>query len=122
MSPLTSLACALCLTSLGAFSAFAEGTGADGQVKIFNSSPGFTITGFYTNDGSGWTRDWLGHETLTPGEGAVAQFRSAPPTCHQHVRAGWRSASGHEFRGHAIRVNICGLSNIYFAQEETYFD
>ncbi|MEO0370930.1 MAG: hypothetical protein AAF231_05690 [Pseudomonadota bacterium] len=111
------------MTSLGPLPVHAEGTGADGHIRIFNSSPGFTITGFYTNDGHGWTRDWLGHDiTLTPGEGATAQFRSAPPTCHQNVRAGWLSASGHEFRGHPIRVNVCNVSNIYFAQEETYYD
>lgn len=122
MPSLKSFLFTACVTSFASLSASAEGTGADGQIQIFNSTPGFTITGFYTHNGHGWSRDWLRSVTLTPGEGATAQFRSAPPTCHQKVRAGWVSASGHEFRGHPIKVNICNVSNIYFAQEETYFD
>lgn len=122
MPSLKSFAYAACITSLGSFAAWADGTGAEGHIRIFNSTPGFTITGFYTNAGRGWTRDWLKDVTLTPGEGATAKFRSAPPVCHQHVRAGWLSASGHEFKGHPVQVNICNVSNIYFAQEETYFD
>ncbi|MEM6589215.1 MAG: hypothetical protein AAF641_12270 [Pseudomonadota bacterium] len=122
MPSFKSLVYAACVTSLGSLSAWAEGTGADGHIRIFNSTPGFTITGFYTNSGHGWSRDWLMDVTLTPGEGATAQFRTAPPNCHQRVRAGWLSASGHEFRGHPIKLNICNVSNVYFAQEETFFD
>jgi len=53
----TSFALATCLTSAGALSAVAEGTGAEGYVNIYNSTPGFVVPGFYTNAGHGCTRD-----------------------------------------------------------------
>ncbi|MEL7396385.1 MAG: hypothetical protein AAFN44_08440 [Pseudomonadota bacterium] len=126
MLPFKSIALAACLTSIASFgaslSAYAEATGADGHVNIFNSTPGFTITGFYTNAGHGWTRDWLTDVVLTPGVGAKAVFSSAPPKCHQHIRAGWLSTAGREFHGHPIHINICEVSNIYFAEDEIFFD
>lgn len=122
MPSFKTLTLATCLTSMGSLCALADGTGAEGFVNIYNSSPGFVVTGFYTNGGHGWTRDWLTDVILTPGEGAVAQFRSAPPACHQRVKVGWRSAAGHEVRSHPVAVNICDVSNIYFAQEEIFFD
>lgn len=122
MRSLKALTCALCFTAAGSAPVLADATGANGVLNIYNSTPGFVITGFYTNAGHGWTRDWLMDVTLTPGEGAEAQFSSAPPKCQQRIRAGWLSASGHEFHGHPISVNICAISNVYFAQEETFFD
>ena len=122
MLSLRSLALAAGFAVLGAQSTLAEGTGAKGYVNIINSTPGFVITGFYTNAGHGWTRDWLTNVRLTPGELAVAQFSTAPPKCHQRVRVGWLSTAGREKRGHPISVNICNVSNVYFAQREIFFD
>ncbi|MEO0498884.1 MAG: hypothetical protein AAF141_16280, partial [Pseudomonadota bacterium] len=105
-----------------ALTGFADSSGAKGVVNVYNSTPGFTVTGLYTNAGHGWTRDWLENVTLTPGEGAVALFRSDPVRCHQRLRVGWLSASGHEFREHPVAVNICALSNIYLDGDGIFFD
>ena len=122
MPSFKSFTLAACLTSIGTFGAVADGTGAQGYVKIYNSTPGYVVTGFYTNAGHGWTHDWLNDIVLTPGQGAKAEFSSAPPACTQRVRVGWRSTAGREIRGHPVTVNICDVSNVYFAENEIYFD
>lgn len=124
MLPFKSLALAACVTSIGSLSALAEGdgTGADGFINIYNSTPGYTVVGFYTNAGHGWSKDWLTQDILTPGVGAKAVYAAAPPACHQHVRVGWLGPAGMEVHGHPIHLNICDVSNIYFAENETFYD
>lgn len=122
MTSTKTLALAAALTSIGSLGALADATGAEGYVKIFNVTPGYVVTGFYTNAGQGWTTDWLTDVTLTPGEGATAEFSSAPPACNQQVAVGWMSTGGREIRGHPVAINICNVSNVFFEGDLISFE
>ena len=57
--------------------AYGEGTGAEGYFTVHNDTNGNVVSGFYTNDGSGWSSNWLSLQ-LRPGEETVAEFFRIP--------------------------------------------
>ena len=115
-------ALALCATFIATSPALAQGTGAKGYFNIYNVTVGHEIVGFYTNEGHGWTTNWLTAETLTVGEGAVAQFQPGAVTCQQTFTVGWRSTAGREIRGHPVAINICDATNVYLGIDKLSFD
>ena len=54
--PNTAIAAALLLS---ATAANAQSTGSEGYFNIYNNTPSNVVVGFYTNDGSGWSNNWL---------------------------------------------------------------
>jgi uncharacterized membrane protein len=52
------LALAAIMAGASALSGFA-GTGSQGHFQIYNDTANNIVVGFYTNDGSGWSTNWL---------------------------------------------------------------
>ena len=51
-----------------ASAASAQGTGSEGYFQIYNDTSNNVVIGFYTNDGSGWSDNWLGGAEIMPGQ------------------------------------------------------
>lgn len=110
---------ALLLASVTA--AFAQGTGSQGYFQLYNNTEDNTVVGFYTNDGSGWSENWLS-EALEPGESAEAQFTADTGKCDQTFQVGWLGDDDTEVLDNPIDINICDASNIYMDDNEIYYD
>ena len=117
----------LVLTALLAFlgtagaPALAQGTGSEGFFEIHNDTDENTVIGFYTNDGSGWSDNWLSVD-LEPGESAVAEFTADTGNCEQLLRVGWLGEGDTEVLDDPIRIDICDASNVYLGDNEITFD
>jgi hypothetical protein len=115
-----SAAASAALVALGG-NAFAQGTGQEGVFAIHNDTDSNVLVGFYTNDGSGWSDNWLNGD-LEPGEVASAQFTDETGYCEQTFQAGWLDQNGGEVLDDPIDINICEASNVYLGDNEIYFD
>ncbi len=96
-------------------------TGKRGVFTIHNDTPGNTVVGFYTNDGSGWSKNWL-REHLKPGDEARAEFKEDGAYCKQTIRVGWLSKSGGEVKDDPINIDFCKATNVYLKDNEVTFD
>ena len=101
-------------------SAYAQ-SGATGEFTIYNSSENNLVISFYTNDGSGWSSNWLNND-LQPGEQASAVFFDDTGPCEQTFQVGWLGEGGSEVLDDEIDIDICEASNIYLEDNEIYFD
>ncbi len=101
--------------------AMSQSTGNEGKFTIHNQTDNNVVVGFYTNDGSGWSTNWLS-EQLTPGQQANAQFDAETGACDQTFKVGWLSNTGGEVLDDPISINICTASNVYVADNEMYYD
>ncbi len=106
---------------LASTTAFSQSTGNEGKFTIHNQTDNNVVVGFYTNDGSGWSANWLA-EQLTPGEQANARFDAETGACAQTFKVGSLSDTGGEVLDDPISINICKASNIYVADNEIYYD
>lgn len=111
------------LLALSLMSGYAQaaGTGSEGYFQIYNNTGGNVAVGFYTNDGNGWSENWLSEE-LMPGTSATAQFDSDTGNCDQIFQIGWLGSDGSEVLDEPISVDICEASNVYLDDNEIYFD
>ena len=96
-------------------------SGSGGEFVIHNLTDNNVVVGFYTNDGSGWSTNWLS-EQLNPGEQANAAFDAVSGSCDQTFQVGWLGSSGGEVFDEPIGINICDASNVYLADNEMYYD
>lgn len=96
-------------------------TGASGVFTMHNDTTDYVVAGFYTNDGTGWSANWLA-ENLGPGETAEAQFAATTGACEQTFQVGWLTADGGEVLDDPININICEASHVYLADNEIYFE
>jgi hypothetical protein len=110
------------LILLSSYSPFllAQSTGAGGDFTIFNNTANNTVVGFYTNEGSGWSSNWLG-EDLLPNEQAKASFNS-DGYCEQTLQVGWLANDGGEVLDEPIAIDICEASNVYLEDNDIFFD
>ncbi|WP_420409560.1 hypothetical protein [Hoeflea sp.] len=99
----------------------AQGTGQEGIFAIHNDTEANVLTGFYTNDGSGWSDNWLDGD-LDPGEVATAEFSDETGYCEQTFQAGWLDQDGGEVLDDPIDIDICEASNVYIGDNEIFFD
>jgi hypothetical protein len=99
----------------------AQGTGSEGYFEIHNNTEINTVVGFYTNDGSGWSQNWLG-DIIEPEGSARAEFTADAGNCDQTLRVGWLGEDGTEVLDEPISIDICAASNIYLDDNEIYFD
>ena len=106
---------------LTACAAYAAGTGSEGYFQIYNNTEGNVAVGFYTNDGSGWSENWLAEE-LMPGESAKAEFTTDTGNCDQTFQIGWLGEDGNEVMDEEISIDICDASNVYLDDNEIYYD
>jgi hypothetical protein len=107
--------------SLFAAPALAQGTGSEGYFQIYNNTEGNIIVGFYTDDGTGWSQNWLG-DAIGPDESARAEFTADTGSCDQVLRVGWLGEGDTEVLDEPISIDICAASNLYLDDNEIYYD
>jgi hypothetical protein len=114
----------LAATIAGALAAspLAAGTGAEGYFQIYNDTENNVVVGFYTNDGSGWSANWLGGVQIQPGESARAEFHAESGACEQTFAAGWLGSDGSEVIDDPIDIDICEASNVYLGDNDMSYD
>ena len=115
-----SLAIFTCVTLCISSAAIAQ-TGKEGDFTIHNNTDNNIVVGFYTNDGSGWSDNWL-NESLRPGERADAAFTADEGECEQTFQVGWLGQSDNEVLDDPIDIDICKASNVYLDDNEIYYD
>lgn len=99
------------------------GTGSEGYFTIYNNTDNNVVVGFYTNDGSGWSENWLSDDLeIVPGEGAEVEFVSDSGECGQTFAVGWLTNDGGETIDDPINIDICDASNVYLDDNEIYYD
>jgi len=108
-------------TAFFATTALAQGTGSEGYFTIYNYTEGNVLISFYTNDGSGWSENWLGEEIM-PGATGEASFTADTGACDQVFAAGWLGADDTEVVDEPISIDICAASNVYLSDNEIYYD
>lgn len=96
-------------------------TGKSGEFTIHNETEANTVVGFYTNDGTGWSTNWLS-EPVGPGDNAALVFTKTSGRCQQTLRVGWRGKSGGEVKDDPIRIDICKASNVYLHDNDITYD
>ncbi|MBD1547227.1 hypothetical protein HK439_13245 [Labrenzia aggregata] len=109
------------MLALAAGAAYAAGTGQQGYFQIYNKTENHIATGFYTNEGDGWSENWLSEE-LGPGESARAEFSSDSGECEQLIQIGWLGDDGNEVMDEPISIDICETSNVYLDDNEISYD
>ncbi len=98
------------------------GTGAEGYFQIYNDTAGNVLIGFYTNDGNGWSPNWIDGAEIMPGQNGQATFDAETGACDQVFQAGWKGADGSEVFDEPISIDICEASNVYIGDNEISFD
>jgi len=105
-----------------ATAASSQGTGSEGYFTIYNNTANNVVVSFYTNDGSGWSDNWLATDALLPGESSAAEFYADTGACDQAFAVGWLGADDTEVIDDPIAINICDASNVYLDDNEIYYD
>lgn len=108
-------------TSLLLATAAIAQSGSGGVFTMHNQSGNNVVVGFYTNDGDGWSDNWLS-EQLDPGTNASAEFTAETGSCDQTLQVGWLGADGSEVMDEPIAINICEATHVYLADNEIYFE
>ena len=90
-----------------------------GNFTIHNQSD-YIITGFYTDEGDGWSDNWL-KEQVGAGESAGMEFLHDGP-CDINFRVGWLTTSGGETLGDPWHIDICNAKNVYFSADKVTYD
>lgn len=116
-----SIPTALTLVFIFTIQAFA-GTGSEGYFTVYNNTDNNIVVGFYTNDGSGWSDNWIDGAQITPGEGGEVEFIADTGSCAQTFAVGWLSSDGGEVVDEPIDIDICDASNVYLDDNEIYYD
>ncbi|MEM5585424.1 hypothetical protein WNZ15_23410 [Roseibium sp. AS2] len=105
----------------GSLPALSQGTGSEGYFQIHNNTDNNILVGFYTDDGSGWSDNWLS-DALAPGEAATANFIADTGNCDQIFQLGWLGENDTEVLDEPISIDICAASNVYMDDNEIYYD
>lgn len=114
------LATAVALSATGG--AFAEGTGAQGYFQLYNDTSNNVLIAFYTNDGSGWSQNWIDGAQIMPGQNGTAEFTAETGACAQTFAAGWLGENDSEIVDDPISIDICEASNVYLGDNEIFYD
>ncbi len=100
----------------------AQSTGSEGNFTIFNDTSNNILVGFYTNDGSGWSDNWL-TEPIAPNESMAAEFYADSGACDQTFQAGWLGADEEsEILDEPFDIDICDASNVYLGDNDITYD
>ena len=99
----------------------AQGTGSEGYFQIYNNTENNIVVGFYTNDGGGWSQNWL-DDAVMPDQSTQASFNADTGACDQLFRVGWLSENDTEVLDEPISIDICAASNVFLDDNEIYYD
>lgn len=101
----------------------AQGTGSEGYFQIHNNTENNLIISFYTNDGSGWSNNWLEGTEIGPDQSATATFTADTGSCDQVFAVGWLGSDGEsEVVDEPTSIDICAASNVYLDDNEIFYD
>lgn len=102
--------------------AWSQGTGSEGFFEIHNETTANVVVGFYTNDGTGWSDNWLS-EDINPGEAVQAEFLSPSGDCQQYIRVGWLADDDEsEILDDPITIDICDASRLFVGDNDVTYD
>ncbi len=87
--------------------------------KIVNQS-GYIIDGFYTNEGDGWSENWMDFK-LDAGETGNMEFNANGP-CDISFMVTWEADDGSSIDGDETTINICEAKKIYFDGKDATYD
>ncbi len=116
----TLLVLSLIVTAALTAAAFGQ-SGSSGLFNVYNNTANNIVVGFYTNEGSGWSANWL-DDDLNPGEAATAEFFEDTGSCDQLFQVGWLGEDDSEILDEPISIDICEATNVYLDDNEIYFD
>lgn len=96
-----------------AMATLASASAYAGQLKFkIENSSNYIISSFQTNEGSGWSKNWLSGE-IHGGEATNMKFFEDGP-CQVQVRVGWRTTDGGQEVGEPWNIDICDAKVVYF--------
>lgn len=100
----------------------AQATGSEGYFGLHNDTGNNILIGFYTNDGSGWSDNWL-DEDLAPGNSITVEFIADTGACAQSLRAGWLGSDQEsEILDEPFNIDICDTNNVYLRDNDIVYD
>jgi len=104
--------------ALSAGMAHAEDTNYSFNIK---NDSNYIISAFQTNDGDGWSTNWLNGDQVGAGETQALQFTQDGP-CEIQVKVSWRTTDGGQTEGEPWNIDICKAHTVYFDGEKVTFD
>ena len=110
------------ILALSSTVALAQSTGSQGYFQIHNDTGNNILIGFYTNDGSGWSSNWLSEE-IGPNGSVAVEFIADTGSCDQLFQAGWLGDdNATEILDEPFSIDICEASNVYLGDNDITFD
>lgn len=117
---LTTIISAIGLSMLS-YTALAQGTGAGGAFSIHNDTIDGIVVGFYTNDGDGWSDNWL-TDHLGPNAKIDVEFTAQTGSCKQTLQVGWLAEDDTELLDEPVDIDICEATTVYLEDDGISFD
>jgi hypothetical protein len=108
------------IVALSLFAGANAQAGNNVKFTIHNSSD-YIISAFQTNDGDGWSTNWLGGDTVGAGENAPLEFTADGP-CKIELRVSWRTTDGGQEVGEPWNIDICKATNVYFDGKKVTYE
>ncbi|WP_085937124.1 hypothetical protein [Enhydrobacter aerosaccus] len=84
--------------------------------ELHNGS-NFTIVSFTTNEGDGWSSNWLGRDRLEPGAAIEMRFSDRKGPCDVQFRVTASDGYKYEYTG-----NFCRIQNLYVYDKSIKWD
>ncbi|PSC06655.1 hypothetical protein SLNSH_02280 [Alsobacter soli] len=85
---------------------------ADNLSFTIKNTSKYIISSFQTNEGHGWSKNWLRGEVGAGQSRSLEFLRDGP--CDIEVRVGWRTTDGGQVIGDAWNIDICDAQTVYF--------
>jgi hypothetical protein len=113
----------LAIAALASATAFLTGgsalAGENVSFTIHNQSD-YIISAFETNDGDGWSTNWISGSELQGGSSQPLEFTQDGP-CKIKLRVSWRTTDGGQQVGEPWNIGICEAKDVYFdGRQVTY--
>lgn len=88
--------------------------------NIKNTSS-YIISAFQSNEGDGWSKNWLDGDQVGAGETQPLQFNQDGP-CEVQIKVSWRTTDGGQTEGEPWNIDICKAKTVYFDGEKVTYD
>ena len=90
------------------------------EFNIKNTSD-YIISAFQSNEGSGWSKNWLDGDQVDAGETQALHFLNDGP-CDVQGRVSWRTTDGGQEVGDPWNIDICKAHTVYFDGKQVTYD